>query len=426
MKRRSKWMVAAGVLVLLLAAVGAALVWLLPSNEELAVRASAELQSRLGVPVRIGSLHWSLRPVPAVVIENAATEQAPAITVRRLTVYPSLAALIDGRLKFDRAELEGAVLPQLALRALAKAPESVKLASAATPLERLVLRDVTWVSRLGRPIVFDGEVDFDPNWRLRQAQLRRPGVSPAADLTLTRQGQEDRWTTLINLGGGTAHGEVQLQTRDNGRLQLGGNLQPRDVEVASALAAFDRRSLVAGKASGNTALSAAGDTVGELAQSLHTRTSFAMGRGTVLRMDVDKAVRSLGKERAGQTPLETLSGQLDTQNTAKGMVVSFTGIQATSGAFTASGQGRIAGRQVNAEFAVDLVDGLVGIPLQVTGPLDKVEVTVPRSALVGAAVGTAVLPGVGTAIGARIGATLGRLFGSEPESKSASAGKKSP
>ena len=95
MKRRSKWMMAAGALLLLLAAAAAVLLWLLPSNEELAARASAELQSRLGVPVRIGSLHWSLRPVPVVVIENAATEQAPAITVRRLTVYPSLAALMD-------------------------------------------------------------------------------------------------------------------------------------------------------------------------------------------------------------------------------------------------------------------------------------------------------------------------------------------
>ena len=229
-------------------------------------------------------------------------------------------------------------------------------------------------------------------------------------LSLTRQGQEDRWTTRINLGGGTTNGEVQLQTRANGRLHLTGTLEPQGVEVSSALAAFGRRSMVSGKASGHTGLSATGDTIGDLAQTLHTRTSFSMGKGTLLKVDVDKAIRSLGKERAGQTAMDAITGQLDTQNTARGMVVRLSSIRATSGVFSASGSAKIAGRQVEGEFAVDLVDGIVGIPLQVSGPLDKVEISVPRSAVVGAAVGTAILPGVGTAIGAKLGAAIGQIF----------------
>lgn len=421
MQVRHKWMVAGGVVLALLVGGWLALLLLLPSDEELAAKASAELQARLGVPVAVGSLGWRLFPVPAVVVRDVATRQSPAITLQKLTIHPNLPALLDGRLQFDSAELDGAVLPQLSLRALDKGPAVARGNPDATVLARLVFRDVTWISRRGMAVVFDGEVDFDPAWRPRQAQLRRPGVQPATDLRLTRQGQEDRWTTQIRVGGGTADGEVQIKTRDKGRLRLEGRLQPQGVEVASAMAAFNRKAVISGQASGDTSLLADGDTVGELAQSLHTKTVFSMRGATLLRFDLDKAVRSLGRDYAGQTPLDTVTGQMDTQNTPQGMVVTYTGVKATSGALTASGQARIANRQIESEFAVDLVDGVVGVPLKVSGPFDKVQVSVPAGAVAGAAVGTVVLPGIGTAIGARLGATLGKIFSPEPEPKKGAA-----
>ncbi|MES2688165.1 MAG: glycine zipper domain-containing protein [Pseudomonadota bacterium] len=415
MQARNKWMVAGGVLLALLVAAWLALVWLLPSDEELAAKASVELEARLGVPVTVGALGWRLFPVPVVVVRDVATRQTPAITIKKLTVHPSLPALIDGRLQFDSADLDGAVLPQLSLRALDKGPGVAQANPDATVLGRLVFRDVTWISRRGMAVVFDGEVDFDPAWRPRQAQLRRPGVQPVTDLRLTRQGQEDRWTTEIRVGGGTADGEVEIKTREKGRLRLEGTLKPQGVEVANAMAAFNRNSVISGQASGDTSLLADGDTVGELAQSLHTKTIFSMRGATLLRFDLDKAVRSVGREYAGQTPLDTVTGQMDTQNTPQGMVVTYTGVKATSGALTASGQARIANRQIDSEFAVDLVDGVVGVPLKVSGPFENVKVSAPAGAVAGAVVGTAVLPGIGTAIGARIGATLGKIFGAEPD-----------
>ncbi len=140
-----------------------------------------------------------------------------------------------------------------------------------------------------------------------------------------------------------------------------------------------------------------------------------MGASTLLRFDLDKAIRSFGQDHAGQTALEAVSGQMDTQNTPRGMVTQFTGIKARSGALSASGQARLANRRIEAEFAVDLVDGIVGVPLVLSGPVDKVAVSVPKGAVAGALLGTAVLPGIGTAIGARVGATLGRLFDSGPD-----------
>ncbi|MFI5447870.1 AsmA-like C-terminal region-containing protein [Polaromonas sp. UC242_47] len=415
MQARHKWMVGAGVLATLAGAAWLALALWLPHDASLAARAAAELQRRLGVPVTVGALRWQLLPVPAVVLIDTATQQAPAITAKKITVYPNLKALLARRLTLDRLALDGAVVPQVALRALDQTLDVANEHAGSTPLARLEFRDLTWVSRRGVAVVYEGEIDFDPAWRPRTAQLRRPGVQPVTDLALSRQGQGGVWAVRIRTGGGTAHGQVQLQTSAHGRLQLDGQLQPREIELTQALAAFNRRSVIAGKVSGETTLSARGDTVGQIAQSLHTQTRFTMGRATLLRLDLDKAIRSFGQSYGGQTALDAVAGQLATQNTPQGMVLTYTGITARSGAFSATGQARIANRQIEAEFAVDLVDGVVGLPLKLSGPLDQVKVSVPRGVVTGAVLGTAVLPGVGTAIGARLGATLGKLFNSPPE-----------
>ncbi|SFB84278.1 AsmA-like C-terminal region [Polaromonas sp. OV174] len=433
MTRGPKWLVGLGLFAGLLALLWGVVASLIPSDEELARRTATALESLLGVPVTVGTLHWRLLPLPALVLENVVTAQPQPITLQKLRLEPDLLALWQGRLKIDHAELVGAVVPQLSLgklgtqaEAQADAPMPGGLLADALPLARFVFRDVRWISRNGIAVSYDGEVDFDPGWRPRQAQLRRPDFKPVMDLTLSRKGQsgqdkEDRWDLRINAGGGTAHGELQLQTSAKGQLQLQGKLQPREIEVAGALAAFNRHSVVAGKVSGSTVLSAQGSNVSELAQSLHSQTAFTMGRATLLRFDLDKTVRSAGKEYAGQTTLDSVTGQLDTQNTAQGMVLSYSKLKASSGALSISGKARLANRQIEAEFAVDLVDGLVGVPLQVSGPLDKVSFSVPRGVLMGAAVGTAVLPGVGTAIGARVGATLGRIFSPQPDRKSSTA-----
>lgn len=418
MTRARYWLAGLGLATSLLVLACVAALAFMPSDEDLAKDAELELESALGVKVSIGALHWQLLPIPAVVVESVVTEQTPPVVIDKLTVYPNLAALWQRRLKINLAELDGAVVPQLSLRGMgspfragAAQDELASFMVADIPLERFVFRNVTWIGRRGIPVVYDGEVDFQAHWRPGQAQLRLPGAKSAADLSLVRLGLDDRWRVSINLGGGTANGEVQLQTRPNGRLQLDGKLKPHQIEVASALTAFNRRSAIAGKASGDSTLSASGADAVALVRSLHTQTLFAISPATMLRFDLGKAVRSVGKDHAGQTSLDTVAGQMDTQNRLQGMVVDFSNIKARSGALSASGNATLANRHIEAEFAVDLVDGVVGVPLKVSGPTDHVVVTVPGGALAGALVGTAVLPGVGTAIGARFGAAIGKLFG---------------
>ena len=332
-------------------------------------------------------------------------------------MYPSARMLLHRKLVFERVDIDEAVFPRNSVRAFHVKPgPSEPNADDRVPLEHLEFRNLTWISYSGIAVAYDGEIDFDPHWRPRQAELRRPGITPPFTLTLTREADADRWQTHIDVGGGTAHGIVGLKTAANGAMHLSGQLAPHDIEVASAVSSFNRRSPVEGKGSGQTVLSAAGSSVGELTRSLHTRTQFSVNPATVLRFDLDKAIRTRGKEHDGQTELQELTGQLDTQNTDEGMRVTYTDLKARAGKYTATGEATVYHGQIEASGNLDVVEGAIGVPFTVSGPVDKPKATVPTGFFAGAAIGTAVLPGIGTAIGARIGGALGRLFkgGAQP------------
>lgn len=411
MKRGRKWVVGLGMAAAVLGTAWLAVAWWLPTDEELAARLTAEAEERLGVKVTIGSAHWALLPKPVIVVKDFRTQQAQPVIIRQLSAYLNVRVLLHRKLGFRRIVIDEAVFPRNSLHAFhAKPGVSEAEAGDDVPLEYFEFRNLTWISYSGIAVAYDGEIDFDPRWRPRHAELRHPGIKPAFTLTLTRDADADRWQTRIHVGGGTAHGDLVLKTAANGAMHLSGQLAPHDIEVASALSSFKLRSPVSGKGSGQTVLSADGKSVGELARSLHTRTKLSINPATVLRFDLDKAISTYGKEHDGQTALQELTGQLDTQNTDAGMRVSYTGIKAHAGKYIATGEATVYHRQIEASGSLDLVEGAIGVPFTVSGPVDKPKVSVPPGFFAGAAIGTAVLPGIGTAIGARIGGALGRLF----------------
>jgi hypothetical protein len=413
--------------VLCLAAL--ALAWWLPTDEDLRLRLTAEAEAALGVKVSIGSVRWILLPTPAITIHNFRTQQAVPIIVGKLRVYPNLPQLMHRRLELDHIEMDDATIPRNSLRTLHIQPGlGAQSVEDGVVLDHLVFRNLTWISYSGIASAFDGEIDFDPHWRPRHAEVRRPGITPPFTLTLAREADADRWEVQMFLGGGTAHGQIALKTAEDGTtLHLSGQLAPRDIEVASALNAFDRKSPISGQATGNTLLSADGTSLNALTQSLHTRTTFTVKSATVLRFDLDKAISTRGKEHDGQTPLQELTGQLDTQNGAEGMRVTGSNIHARAGKFTATGQGTLYHGQIEASGNLDLVEGAIGVPFNLSGPVHKPKVTVPPGFFAGAAIGTVLLPGIGTAVGARIGGALGKIFKGDvekPDTKAAGAGEK--
>lgn len=404
-----------------LGVVGAALVaWWVPNNAQLAARVSAEFEQRTGIGLTVGRLHWSLFPVARVVLEDVATVQDEPIRARRLEVNPRLRSLLARELRVDSVFADGVALPRESVRAFrGKADASPapggRWTLAAVPVAQVRFTELTWIDRRDIPLAYDGRIDFDPQWRPRGAELSRHGVTPPARLRLAREGDADRWRTLIDVAGGTWNGSTELAIQKDDTLLLTAQLEARNVDIEQLMQTFDRRAPVAGKVNGRTEVRATGANVAELWRHASTRTRFSVQPATLTRFDLAKAIQTAGTSRGGRTPLDELTGTLGTENTDDGMRFSYTGLKARSGVLTASGSARIYHRAIDGELAVDLVDGVVGVPLKVGGTLDDPTLSLTGAALTGAAIGTAVLPGVGTAIGARIGQQVERLFGGDAD-----------
>jgi len=437
-----RWLI--GIAAVLLPGIGA-LVWFvssrLPSDEEVAVRISEGFEKRFGVGLKVGGAHWALLPTPVLVLSDIATDQPRPVTLLRVTAQLKLTELLHRVIAVDELEIESLVLPRESVRAFrGKGPKPheggnvIALPApwtlAPIPLEQVRWRDVVWIDRRDIALAYDGEIAFDANWRPRQARVERAGATPPARLRLDREAGQDRWRTRIDVGGGTWNGVTLFETPASGKLRLSAELEPRQVDIEGLVQAFGRRTSVAGKVNGHSTLVAEADEaneLGALVRSLHTRTTFSVRPATLTRLDIAKAVTTAGISRGGTTPLDELTGTLDTQGTEDGIVMRYTNLKARSGVLTASGNLRLFNRKMEGDLAVDLVDGVVGVPLKIGGSVSDPEVSLTGGALAGAAVGSAVLPGVGTAIGARVGQQVEKLFGGgEPEKKPAPKPRKPP
>lgn len=380
----------------------------LPSDEALARRLEAMFEARTGQALVIGQLRWRLLGTPVVEVLDAHTQQDEPIRVRRIALHPQLLPLLRRQLVVDRLEVAGAQVPRDALRAL-RANASIKDGNKVV-LRRLVFTEVTYTSYAGIPVEYSGEIRFDEDRLPRRVQIHRPGVEPPVTLDATREGRSDNGADIYRLelqaAGGTASGQAQLSTTDDGHLRFTGQLASRQVEVQALLDAFHRRSFISGRASGTTELRAEGETLGALARSLHTRSELTVDGGRILRIDVDKAVKSLGKESAGETPLDSLSGVVQTQNTEHGMKTEFSEVKAVAGSYSATGHATLYRKRIAAQGRLDIAGGAVGVPFAASGPTRQPEFRIAKGTIAGAAIGTVLLPGIGTAIGAQIGGAV--------------------
>lgn len=432
-----RWLI--GIAAVLVLGVGALVLVVrskLPTDDEVAAKIAEGFEQRFGVALKVGSAHWALLPTPMLVLSDIATDQPRPITLKRVSLQLQLAPLLQRVIALDEIEVDSLVLPRASVRAFrGKGPKPKEGAQAvalpapwtlaAVPLERVRWRDVVWIDRRDIPLAYDGDLAFDPQWRPRQLRIERAGMAPSAPparLRLDRQPGQDRWRTRIDAGGGTWNGVTRLETLPNGKLRVSAELEPRLIDIESLVQAFDRRTSLAGKVSGQTTLTAEADTaedLGALLRSLHTRTAFTVQPATLTKLDVAKAVTTAGISRGGRTQLEQLTGTLDTQGTEDGVVMQYTNLKARSGVLTASGNLKLFNRKLDGEIAVDLVDGVVGVPLKIGGTVSDPELSLTGGALTGAAIGSAVLPGVGTAIGARVGQQVEKMFGGSEATKKA-------
>ncbi len=425
--------------VLLLAGVALALHgWV--GSDGFRQRVQQEASAALGLPVRVGGIEVALWPLPAVALSGIEVQSRPPLTLARLELRPGWAALLQGRLEVATLVLRDAVLPQQAIDAILLSLQKKKQAALAAPglqpkrasslqpagagaaegeaavdrwlPRRALLQDVSWVSLKGSRTTVDAGMRLGADSLPEEASLKvTQGHLRGLHGSLQRE-EAGQWALRVEVGGGTVAGRLGMQRAPSAQggqaLVLQGQLETRGVEV-SALTAPNRP--LSGRLEASTTLRAAAATTAGLVDALQTQTRFTVKDAVLNGMDLVKAVQTVGLSRGGQTRLDTLAGQVQSQ----GRAAQLNNLVASSGALSATGNVAVSASQALSGRVSVSLGNTVGVPLVVGGTLAAPEVTLTRGALLGAAVGTVVMPGVGTGagmeLGDRLGQGLNKLFG---------------
>ena len=412
-----RWIRAASAVFVLFLAVGwwAAQHWL--GSDDFRGRAEQVATDAVGVPVHFGRIRLDLLPLPGLALEEVRVQTQPVGGIGRLEVRAVLGALLQGRLELASLSIHAADFSQAGWEDLlarrSKAPPAPQGTKAALPWPRMVrVEGLTWRPLAGAPIMLDARANLAPDGLpdTLEAQVRG-GLLQGLDLALTRK--QLTWVVRAAYAGGTVQGPVtldQLPAVGTG-LTLNGRLVTEGLDVG----VVSQRRLT-GRLSATTTLGLRTGGPGPLLAALQTQSQFTVRSAVVHGVDLARAVRTVGLSRGGETRLDTLAGQVNT----RGRVVQLSNLVASSGLLTASGEvNLLANQALRGRVLVHLgpaaVGQAMGVPLVVAGTLEDPQLTLTRSALLGAAIGTMVMPGVGTGAGASIGDKIGNsiqgLFG---------------
>jgi len=284
-------------------------------------------------------------------------------------------------------------------------PEAKNANKALNLPERVDLDQIDWMNDKGKATRLGGHLQFSATGELDSALFQvLSGQYDGAEVQLERRDQ--RWSVRAQLAGGSITGWVSVVRASGAQspLLVAGQLQTRRLEVGR----LTTPAVLSGALEGDTTLSAQAPGWGDLAEQLQSQSRFTVSQAVVHGLDLEKAVRTVGLSRGGQTPLDVLAGQLTTHGTA----LHFTQLAATSGVLSATGQVRVSSGealsgQVLVRVGPQALGAAVGVPLELGGTLAEPQVSLTRSAMLGAALGTLVMPGVGTGAGASLGDRLG-------------------
>lgn len=465
-----KWLVIAALVVVVLLGAVFFMLHRWVHTDDFRERAERQASAALGVPVTLSRVAVDVWPLPAIAVSGITVQSKPVLTVGRIEVRPLWRPLLSGRIEVATLLVRRAELPQQAIDGLlllaqkkkpVPVPAAVSPAAAASSPDglagwlpsmdrvswwprRTVLDDISWVSVTGARSTLQGEARLSDDGLPESVSLKLlQGHLQGLTARLDREAQElpdstagvpantaapaataatgiagsGQWVLRVEVGGGRIEGKIGLQhVRSAGgrapdELALQGRLQTSDVEV-SALTAPAR--VLTGQLEALTNLTARSATTSGLVEALQSQTSFTV-RGAVLHgLDLVKAVQTVGLSRGGETALDTLSGEAATQ----GRSVQVGNVVATSGILSATGNlGLSPAKALSGSLDVTVkgdskivtaLGGAVAVPLVVGGTLDSPELTLSRTALIGAAIGTAVMPGVGTGVGAKVGERIGK------------------
>jgi hypothetical protein len=412
-----------GVLLLVTLLAWGAQQWL--ASAGMRSRVTQDASEMLGVPVNLAHIELQFWPLPALQVTELTLQTQPAITLQQLALRPAWAQLLRGRLRLAAVRVQGLTLNQHALDKLISLQKKKLLAQTKQGLEpknanedvnlpeRVDLDLVDWLDDKGKPTRLGAHLQFSPTGELDAAAFKvLSGQFEGAQAQIERS--DLRWSVDARLAGGSIKGWVSAQRSPDASspLEVSGELQTRQLEVGRLTTPV----VLSGVLEADTTLSARAPAWGDVAEQLQSQSRFTVRHAVVHGLDLEKAVRTVGLSRGGQTPLDVLAGQLSTH----GMALHFSQLVASSGALSATGQVRVSPSAalsggVQVVLGASTLGKTVGVPLELGGTLADPQVSLTRSAMLGAAIGTVVMPGVGTGAGAslgdRVGTGLNKLFG---------------
>lgn len=430
MNKTLKWLGVIGLAACLLAwaAVWGLQTWL--GSADFKARVERQAIQSLGVGVTVGAIQVSVWPQPTVVVTDIEVQTSPVLSLGSVGVRPEVGHLLVGQWSVGSVLVRDVTLPQHGLDALLlllsnqkrsthdqralTAKNTVKNSPNWFPRE-LLLKNVAWVNAKGLTMTVDVQADFNAQGETDtvRAQVLNGFLSGS---TVHLRRQERVWTVALNVGGGTVTGPVEFDVplKPGGPYVLKGQLEIHGVEVAALSTAATP--VLSGQLDAIATLSARTTHIEEMSDLLKTQSQFTVKNAVLHGIDLVEAVKTVGIIRGGSTPLDVLAGQVSTQ----GRAIQFSKLAASSGVLSASGQVQVAANgalsgEVSVNLAASSLGGAVGVPLEVGGTLDAPQVSLSRSALIGAAIGTVLMPGVGTGAGASLGSRVGeglkKLFG---------------
>jgi hypothetical protein len=369
MHAQGKWAIGifGGAVVLVGAAAAALAHW--AGGEDFRNRAQQAATTALGVPVQLGEIDITFWPALAVAVRDVRIRTRPALTLAQIDATPVWSSLLVGKPALDALVVRHAVLPQQGILAVvaglqkqAPSPKPSGDPMANLP-RRIELDQVTWIDASGQKLTVNAEVAFRGQPLPQSAKVEIvAGRFVGTRASLDRQ--DDAWQLHADIGGGTITGPLRLQPQHGG-WRLSGMMATEKVEV-SALTAPSRS--LTGKLDARTSLQADFKDPGSLLDALRTQTRFTVRRAVLHGIDLAAAVRTLGISRSGETPLDTLTGQVSTQ----GKAVQLSNLVANSGSLSANGQVALSpDRALNGRVNVTLAGGALGVPVNVSGTMDS-------------------------------------------------------
>ncbi|MGA0571949.1 hypothetical protein ACO2Q9_14625 [Variovorax sp. VNK109] len=427
-RRVFKWLAVLALLLLVLLAAATYALHRWVGSADFRARVEREASTALGVPLALGRLQVALFPVPAVAVDGVNVKTPTPLTLTRVEVRPDWRAALAGGAAIQTLVVRDAVLPEKGVDALIAGLHKLAQREDTTGTpgpgqtrwlpRRIVLDGVTWVAATGARTTVKADAKVGDDGLPESATLRiEQGARAGTQLALSPGKDGARWQLVLDIGGGKVEGPLHLvwpvAGGANQVIELKGELKTRGVDVP-AITAPGRP--LSGKLEADTTLSARGTGFPALADNLQSHTRFTVHGAQINGLDLLKAVQTVGLSRGGLTQLDTLTGEVRTQ----GRSAQVSQLVASSGVLTARGNVSISpSKALDGRITVDVArgvtGGIVGVPLQVGGTLEAPEVTLSRTAMLGAAIGTAVMPGVGTGAGAKLGDRLGQglkgLFG---------------